>query len=66
MAFANSFFFSGFAGVYLLLRWHTDQTETDDVYFENEDRRTVLGIPGAEATSEASESNPKVKSETDD
>ena len=47
-SFANSFFLVGFAAVYLLLPLHVDQTETDDVYFDREDRRRVLGIPGAE------------------
>lgn len=59
-SFANSFFLVGFAAVYLLLRWHVDQTETDDVYFESEDRRRVLGIPGAqlETTENATDEAP--------
>ncbi|MCA9196059.1 MAG: hypothetical protein KDA87_00925 [Planctomycetales bacterium] len=59
-SFANSFFLVGFAAVYLLLRWHVDQTETDDVYFDREDRRRVLGIPGAqlETTENAADEAP--------
>ncbi|MEZ6116999.1 MAG: hypothetical protein R3C28_10565 [Pirellulaceae bacterium] len=33
-SFANSFFLVGFAAVYLLMRWHVDQTETDDIFEE--------------------------------
>lgn len=42
-AFAVSYFFCGMTAVYLLLRYHIDATETDEVYLPDEDE--PYGLP---------------------
>lgn len=49
MGFAFSYFFSGATAVYLLLRYHIDATETDEVYLPDE--AEAYGLPPLKADS---------------
>ena len=58
MAFAYSFFWHAVSAIYLLLRRHVDETEFDEVFLEDEQRRYGLpeltrdaaGVPGVAET----------------
>ena len=56
-AYLSCFFLAGSSAIYLLLRLATDQTEMDEIFLENEDRRSILRIPDAESAESGMEAN---------
>ena len=64
VAFAISFFFSGYTMIYLLLRRAVDSTELDEVYVEEFETRMPETMPPAadEPTEESQSSQPQTSS----
>ena len=63
VAYTFSFFFAGFAAIYLLLRKDADQTELDEVYMSSEEAQFELPQLHEPAESEASASEEEAAGE---